>query len=260
MLCRDIVKIIEKAFPTVTALDFDNVGLLCGDFENDVQKIYISLDVTEQVVDEAIKWGADMLISHHPLLFQPIKSFNSDDYVGGMLLRLAQGNIAYYALHTNYDTMRMNDLVADLLDIKNREILKETLFLDDEPKGLGVKGEWATPMSLYDCCDYVKEKLQIDNVRVYGDLSQRISSVAICPGSGKMVIEDAIGKKVQLLITGDIKHHEGVEAVERGLFIIDAGHYATEQFFMEDMEQFLFSKNLEVEVKLARVKMPYQVL
>ena len=105
MLCRDVMNVIEKEYPLNYALSWDNVGLLVGRDDKEVKKIYIALDATDEVIDEAVKNGADMLITHHPMIFSPIKKIHNLDFVGGRILKLIQNDISYYAMHTNYDVL-----------------------------------------------------------------------------------------------------------------------------------------------------------
>ena len=101
MLCREIMQVIEAAYPRDAALDFDNVGLLAGRAEKEVSRVYIELDATDAVIDRAVKAGADMLITHHPLLFSPLKRITDEDFITRRILKLIQNAISYYAMHTN---------------------------------------------------------------------------------------------------------------------------------------------------------------
>ena len=103
MLCKDIIKIIEQDYSPRYALSWDNVGLLAGRDDKEVAKIYVALDATDEVVDEAILAGADMLVTHHPLIFSGMKQVNNQNFIGRRLVKLIQHDISYYAMHTNYD-------------------------------------------------------------------------------------------------------------------------------------------------------------
>ena len=115
-------------------------------------------------------------------------------------------------------------------------------------------------MTLEDCCNLIKEKFHLETVKVFGDLSMEVQKAAICPGSGKSVINTALKKSADVLITGDIDHHEGIDAVARGLAIIDAGHYGLESIYIEDMKKYLGRRISGIELKTMELKMPFQVI
>ena len=258
MLCRDIMKVIEATYPKHAALEWDNVGLLVGRTEKEVKKIYVALDATDEVIEQAVAANADMLITHHPLLFSPLKKITDEHFVGGRVVKLLQHDISYYAMHTNYDVCGMADISAAILGLDGAETLEVT---DKESmEGIGKVGDFSDPMSLQECGEFIKEKFQLDSVKVFGDLSSTVQRVAICPGSGKGMTELALEKNADVLVTGDIGHHEGIDAVAQGLAIIDAGHYGLEHIFIEDMANYL-RKNIEgIVVETHEITHPFQVI
>ena len=258
MLCRDIMKVIEATYPKHAALEWDNVGLLVGRTEKEVKKIYVALDATDEVIEQAVAANADMLITHHPLLFSPLKKITDEHFIGGRVVKLLQHDISYYAMHTNYDVCGMADISAAILGLDGAETLEVT---DKESmEGIGKVGDFSDPMSLQSCGEFIKEKFQLDSVKVFGDLSSTVQRVAICPGSGKGMTELALEKNADVLVTGDIGHHEGIDAVAQGLAIIDAGHYGLEHIFIEDMANYL-GKNVEgIVVETHEITHPFQVI
>lgn len=258
MLCRDIMKVIEATYPKHAALEGDNVGLLVGRTEKEVKKIYVALDATDEVIEQAVAANADMLITHHPLLFSPLKKITDEHFIGGRVVKLLQHDISYYAMHTNYDVCGMADISAAILGLDGAETLEVT---DKESmEGIGKVGDFSGPMSLQSCGEFIKEKFQLDSVKVFGDLSSTVQRVAICPGSGKGMTELALEKNADVLVTGDIGHHEGIDAVAQGLAIIDAGHYGLEHIFIEDMANYL-RKNIEgIVVETHEITHPFQVI
>ena len=261
MLCKDIMSVIEKKYPLNYALSWDNVGLLVGRDDKEVKKIYIALDATDEVIDEAVKNSADMLITHHPMIFSPIKKIHNLDFVGGRILKLIQNDISYYAMHTNYDVLGMAELSGDKMNMKDAEILEVTAEGDigeeDEPEGIGRVSDLEIPMTLRECCENVKDAFHLGAVKVFGNLEDKVKRIAICPGSGKSVIQAALDKHADVLITGDIGHHEGIDAVAQGLAIIDGGHYGIEHIFIEDMRQYLEKNLKDVEVIAAPIMHPF---
>ena len=260
MLCKEIVQVIEAAYPREAALDFDNVGLLAGRTEKEVERVYIALDATDAVIDRAVEAGADMLITHHPLIFSPLKKVTDEDFVSRRVVKLIQNDISYYAMHTNYDVLGMAELAEKILGIRDSEVLDITMEKDGKPEGIGRIGELEKPMTLEECCVYVKHKLNLGSLKVFGDMQAEVSRLAISPGSGKTAIAAAIAKGADVLVTGDIGHHDGLDAVEQGLAVIDAGHYGTEYIFIGDMRRFLEDKLPVLDVITTPVIHPFQVI
>lgn len=258
MLCRDIMEIIERTYPKHAALEWDNVGLLVGRTEKEVRKIYVALDATEEVIDAAIAMDADMLVTHHPLIFSPLKQITDEHFIGGRVVKLLQHDISYYAMHTNYDVLGMADLSAVMLGLENTEVFEATDL--EGQKGIGRVGELSSEMTLYQCCQLVKEKFRLDTVKVFGDVNRVVKRVALSPGSGKHMSDLALGKKADVFITGDIDHHEGMDAVERGLAIVDAGHYGLEHIFINDMVSYLRDNLKNIEVAQAEIRHPFFVI
>ncbi len=260
MLCKEIMEIIEKDYPPGSALEWDNVGLLAGRDKKEVGRIYIALDATDQVVREAAAWRADMLITHHPLIFGGMKRITDRDFIGRRLLALIQNDISYYAMHTNYDVCGMAELAGKKMGLKSPEVLEVTQGGEEGSLGIGQIGDVLQVMSLKECARKVKEAFGLSNVKVFGDLEGKASRIAICPGSGKSVIGEAIRKGADVLITGDIGHHEGIDSVAQGMAIIDAGHYGVEHIFIEDMKDYLRERLAGVEIAGASVAHPFQIV
>ena len=258
MICKDIIREIEKKFDRKHALSWDNVGLLVGRDDKEVQKIYVAVDPTDEVIQDAVEWGADMLITHHPLIFSGIKCVNNLDFEGRRVLKLAQNDISYYAMHTNYDVMGMADLAIQKLGEMAAEVLDVTETNEDgTEEGIGRVYTLKQPMTLLACCEHVKESFSLDHVRVFGKTDGMVTRVAICPGAGKSVIDAALKKQADVYITGDIGHHDGLDAVARGMAVIDAGHYGIEHIFIEDVKCYLECHLEGVEVKDAPIRHPF---
>lgn len=260
MKCSEIIEIIEAVYPKSAALGFDNVGLQAGRREKEVKRIYLALDATDQVIEDAIRAQVDLLITHHPLIFTPLKSVTDEDFISRRIVRLIQHDISYYAMHTNYDVLGMAALAENVLELEDTEVLDVTMEQKERQEGIGRVGSLSREMTLQECCAYVKEKLNLDTVKVFGDLEQPVKRLAISPGSGKSEVLPAVLRGADVLVTGDIGHHEGLDAVAQGLSIIDAGHYGTEYIFVEDMRRFLEERTNDVEILAAPVMHPFQVL
>lgn len=246
MRLSTLIEKLNEKYPNNICEQWDNVGLLIGDKNEDIKKVLVSLDVTSKAIDKAIKVGANLIISHHPLIFKPIKKIVSDDIIGKKILKLIQNNISIYAMHTNLDSSLdgLNDYVFKKLDISAKRIfVNETnnrplrfYKLDQE-------------ISLDKMVKIVKDKLNIQNVRVISNdyTSNKIGTFAIVTGSG-MDFFDEVKDKIDLFITGDLKYHDALDSLEYGLSIIDFGHYESEIHAVDLVETYL-KENTDLEVE-----------
>ena len=250
MKVREKLSVLDQIAPLEYKEEWDNCGLLLGDMDADVRRILITLDVTDEVVNQAIQAKADLIISHHPLIFAPLKQINTDDFIAARILKLANHKINYIAMHTNMDTTGLSDLANDLLKIKKERAIGVNINQDNPEIGIGSIGNFLddngnkVDITLRDAVLRTKNAFRLDIVKVYGNLDSVIEKVAVCTGSGKDMIEECIKEKCDLLITGDITYHAGLDAYERGLNIIDAGHYGTEIIFVDLLMAF-FMMNFE---------------
>ena len=245
MLCSEIIQVIEASYPKSAALGFDNVGLLVGRADKETDKVYLAVDATDAVIEHAIAAGAGMLITHHPLIF---------------VMKLIRNDISCYAMHTNYDVLGMGALAGRILELKDAEVLDVTMETDGAKEGIGRVGDLGKEMTLEECCVYVKHKLNLGTLKVFGDMDRKVSRLAVSPGSGKSAVSPAIAAGADALVTGDIGHHEGLDAVARGLAVIDAGHYGTEYIFLDDMKQFFDSRLPGIGTVVEPVVHPFQVI
>ncbi len=257
MLCREIIEVIEDTYPKSSALEWDNVGLLVGRDDKEVGHIYVALDADDTVIGDAARAGADLLVTHHPLIFSGLKQVTNRDFIGARALGLIREDISYYAMHTNYDVKRMGELSCEKLGLTGAEALEATgVCGDGEEEGIG-KLARTEPLTLAEFCGRVKKAFQLDALRVFGDMGKRVEYVGICPGSGKSVIGAALSKGADVLVTGDIGHHEGTDAQAQGMAVIDAGHYGIEHIFVEDMVSFFRERLQQVKVSAAPVRHPF---
>ena len=256
MKAYELTSWLEKKYPSDAAEDWDNVGLLAGDDTNEISHVFLALDLTEETLAEAIEDGADMIITHHPMIFSGIKKINNHSFTGRKILTLIQKGIVYYAMHTNYDVMGMAELAADMLDLKDRKVLEEVL----DGEGIGRVGDLPRSMTLEECANFVKGRFGLPNVKIFGELEKQVQRAAICPGSGKSEAKPALSMGAEVYITGDIDHHTGIDMADCGMAIIDAGHYGVEHIYIADMEHFLKENCPELRVYTAPVKQPFQVL
>lgn len=260
MRCKEIMNWIEERYPVSYAEEWDNVGLLVGRDDKEVACVFLALDLTDEVLKQAEEAGADLIITHHPMLFSPVKKINNQSVNGRRILKLIREDISYYAMHTNYDVMGMADLSAEYLQLKETEVLDVTVASEKGPEGFGRVGELPREMSLRECALFVKEQLSLPDVRVYGDPGQPVRRAAVCTGSGKSMIRQALEAGADVYVTGDIDHHTGIDTAAEGMGLIDAGHYGTEYIFMEAMRQALGSAFPGLRIAMAPVRVPYLLL
>ena len=260
MRCEDLLRMLEELSPVSYAESWDNPGLLAGRYDKEIKKIYIALDATTEVIEDAKRCGADMLLTHHPLIFKGIKKVNYEDFIGRRILTLVQADICYYAMHTNFDVMGMADAAAERLMLSQRRVLDVTYEKDGVTQGIGRIGSLKQPMPLDECAQVVKQAFGIEWVKVFGEPDRPVETVAICPGSGKSMIGAALAGNVDVLITGDIDHHDGIDALERGMAVIDAGHFGLEQIFVPYMAEYIKRQTEHIEVITQTLKSPFRIV
>ena len=261
MKLRDIMKVIEADFPKNLAMDWDNVGLIVGDEEAEIHKVLINLDVTDAAVDRAVRSGADLILTHHPLLFRPLRTVTEQNFIARRVRELIRHDINYYAMHTNFDIAGMADLNAEDLALRDPEVLEVLGNYDDGREyGLGRIGQLEKEMTLADLARKVKEAMKLDAVRVYGDPDRIVSRVGVSSGAGKSAVSDALAKDADVLITGDLDYHTAIDANARGLAMIDAGHYGTELIYITYMADYVREKFPSLTVLTMEIEQPYTVI
>lgn len=253
---RQLLEKFNTLCPFSMAMEGDNPGFLVGDPEREVKKAALALDVTSTVIEEAIEKGADMIVTHHPLIYRPAKDVCAAGHLGRRLLKLAENRISHIALHTNFDICVMAELAAGKLEMTNCRVLEAA----GEREGLGRIGRLPREMSLRELAGYVKERLALDFVTMAGDGEKKVQKAAISTGSGKSGVDACLENGVQVLITGDVDHHTAVDALEMGLFLIDAGHFGTEKMFAEYMAEYFKREIPEVEAYIGQMGPPFTVV
>ena len=248
MKLKEIMQLLEEFCPRSFAMSWDNVGLQVGYADKEVKTIALAVDATSEVIAEAASQGADLILTHHPLLFGGVKRITDSDYVGSRVLNLVRQDICCYAMHTNFDVLGMADASADLLQLMDREVLEVTYEDELSVEGIGRIGTLKEPMKLSECAALVSRAFGIDHVRYYGDPEQMLVTCAILPGSGKGEIDLAVKSGADVYITGDISHHDGIDAVEKGIAVIDAGHYGIEKIFIPYMKEYLEREMPEIRI------------
>lgn len=235
---REIQEKVEELAPVPAAEDWDNPGLLLGSAEKEIRKALVALDARPEIVEEAVAQGVDMILTHHPVIFRDIKAVNDGSGQGRKLLKLLQNDISVYSMHTNFDTCPggMGDIVCERLGLEKLGPLEPSAY--DASFGLGFVAELSEEMSARELSKLVKERFGLPYVLFY-DAGKGIRRIACCPGSGKGELSAVLKTKVDAFLTGDMGHHEGLDYMEEGISLIDAGHYGLEHIFVPYMADFL---------------------
>jgi dinuclear metal center YbgI/SA1388 family protein len=267
----DIVKIMNQFAPPWLAEEWDNVGLQIGDLRWPARSIWTALDPTLEVVKAACKEDVDLLVTHHPLFFRPIKSIDFHSPYGSIIKTAVQHQLAIFSAHTNLDMVRdgVNDVLARRLGLKRIEILQphkwEQQFKagDEETRhvspaigkeighGIGRIGALDKIRSLKSLALIVKERLNLDFVKIAGNQKLKVSQVAICSGSGSSLMKSFLASTAQAYISGDIHYHDARDAESANRAIIDIGHFASEHLMVEALAQQLAKILTEAGIKAA---------
>lgn len=353
MLLKELVKIIEDKYSPNLAYEWDNVGLLVGDYGSDVKRVLLALDADESVIEEAVERGADLIITHHPFLFKGMKKINSSSYRGRAIIRLIKEGISLYCMHTNFDIARdglndslcrkmglkniedlsviqaeglakiavyvpkthedivrkalaeggaghignydscsfstdgvgrfrplegsnphlgRKDVVCDVEEVKIESVLPKKklktalehvcsvhpyeevaydvyeLLNEGDSIGIGRIGEIESEVGLEEFVEGLKSCLDIELLKIAGDPKMNVKRVAVVSGSGSEFMSEAVKKGAQVIVTGDVKYHQAQEALEKGIAVVDAGHYGSEKIFAEIMAGFLKDSTMGVEI------------
>lgn len=231
MTVKDIYNFIDKIAPFDTACDFDNAGLLIGNENAEVTGALACLDCTDSAVQKALELNANLIITHHPVIFTPIKTVLSDSIV----YKCVKNNISVISAHTNLDTAQggVNDCLANTLELENIE----KIICDD---GFSIRlGSLPLSMSCKEFAEYCSEKLNIK--ARYCDTHKPIKTVAVCGGSGGDLL-CYVYNKADAFVTADTKHHLFNECENKGLMLLDCGHYNTEDTVIEPLTKVLASE------------------
>ena len=236
---KDIFLFMNKIAPFEKSMKFDNCGLLIGDANNEVKKVLVALDITKNVIKEASEIGADLIISHHPVIFSALKTIK----FGSIPDLICKSNINVICAHTNLDVAEtgVNFHLAKSIGLSNLETLA---YEDNLP--LGFIGDLSAELDCKEFALHVKKSLNCSGIR-YTKLNKRIKKVAVCSGSGGEFYEKAYLKGADALVTGEIKHSQILAANELPITIVDAGHFKTENVIVEPLKNELISNFPEIE-------------
>ncbi len=250
----DIFQIIEERAPRDLACDWDNVGLQVGDPSVSVDTVLMALDFTLDVLNEAKRMQAQMVVVHHPVIFTPLRVLNTEEPLVELLAETLSAGVVVYAAHTNLDAAAegVSTVLANRLQLKDIQPLPRTT--------MGRGGSLPLPMSLAGLVEYARERLSLRDYQYFGPDECRIEKVAVCGGSGGDLVKSAVDFGAQILITGDIGYHDLLEARARGLCLMDAGHAQTEEPAVDDLAAYLKRRfrenNMDIECRVSASASP----
>lgn len=242
----DIFELLDGKAPCALKLDFDNVGHLVGHADAPVTRVMTALDITDDVIDEAIACGAELIVSHHPLVFDAVKTVTDATWVGRRILTLAEHRIAAICMHTNLDAAQGG--VNDALMAALGGTVTETL---DPVSGIGRIGELSEEMPLADFLCHTKSALNGNSLR-YHDAGRAVRRVACCGGSGGSDIALAHDAGCDTYVTADVKYDQFLEAKNHGINLIDADHFCTENVVVPVLAGWLREAFPALDVRISQ--------
>ncbi len=236
MTVFDIYSYLNSLFPTDTACDFDNVGILVGEKNALVKKAIVALDCTLETIKKAKDMNSNLIITHHPVIFEPLKKI----LLGSVVFELIKNEISVISMHTNLDIAE-NGVSEELCKIIGLSDISSVTSSD----GFVLKSGVISPISANKLAQQIKERLN-GNIR-YTDGNKDISRVLVCSGSGGEFVFDAVLSGYDALVTSEVKHHQFLFAKDNGLSVFDAGHFCTEDIIVEPLAKTLNERFNDIE-------------
>ena len=248
MKACDIISALEEFAPLSAKEEWDNTGLSVGDPSREISAVMLSLDCTEAVIDEAISRGAEMVVTHHPLIFSPLKQISTEEAIGRMILKAAKNDMVIYSAHTNMDKVSggVSGIMAQKLMLRDVQILSAEA---DTTYGLGVVGNLPSPLDFEEIVAVLKTKFGAKVLKCSGNNKGKVSRIALCGGSGSSLIPYAEKAGADLFITGDISYHHFIRDGKTA--IIDIGHFESESGILDLIKTLLTKKFTNFAVLIA---------
>jgi dinuclear metal center YbgI/SA1388 family protein len=247
LIVKELCSVIERLAPEILKENYDNVGLMVGNLDQEVSSILVALDCTFEVIDEAKKNNCNFIFTHHPLLFNKPSSITTESLQGRKIIELIKSDINLYSSHTNLDSLSggMGDILMALLGFPKGRVIESSTVkgFDDGNNGIGRIVNLEQERTLEMIISEVKERLNLGELRYIGDENMSVNTIAVVNGSGTDYIDLCRKKGADCVITGDVSYHYASDSKEQNLAIIDAGHFGTEWCaFIE------FSKKVQLEI------------
>lgn len=223
MLAKKLIDRFESFAPKTIAFTNDPVGLQIGNVNNDIKRVMVTLDVRPEVVDEAIKQNCDMIFSHHPLIFRPIKNLDLSNPQNQMYAKLIQNSILVYSAHTNLDVAKggMNDWLTEAMGLNH----VQTVYSNHYDTNIGRIGVLPTPVTVEKFAKTLKKNFKLDGLRlVTSDNEAMVKNVAVVGGDGGKFYPEMLKAGADVFVTGDVYYHTGHDMLADGINVVDVGH------------------------------------
>lgn len=240
MKIKQVTHFLEELAPLQDAEDFDNVGLLVGNYQTEITNILVTLDTLEITIDEAIEKKCNLIISFHPIIFSGLKHLNGNNYVERVAIKAIQNNIAIYAMHTALDNSfdGVSAKMCEVLGLVNRQFLIPNATKNI---GMGMLAEFPSALSEKDFLNILRDRFNAKGIRYSPLLNKKIKRVAVLGGSGAFAIDAAKKIGADAYVSADFKYHDFFKA-ENEILLVDIGHYESEQFTKNLLVDYLNKK------------------
>lgn len=254
MKIQEVIEALEQFAPLPLQESYDNAGLQVGLTENNVSGALLCLDVTEDVIDEAVRKGCNLVVSHHPLLFRGLKCLSNRDYIQRTVWKAVRNDICVVSMHTNLDNAEggVNHMIAQKLNLNNVEFLAEERTVinskgNEVKGGSGIIGTLPEPMQAADFVELVNRTFNVGCCQTNPLLLRSINRVAVCGGAGSFLAKNAMQKGADAFLVGEMGYHEffGMDQLMQVLCI---GHYESEQFTTKIFRQIINALNADIPV------------
>ncbi len=264
----DMVALMEKVAPLMLAESWDNCGLQVGALQWPVKKVWVALDPLLSVVEAAARQAVDLVITHHPLIFKPLRKIDLDTPEGKIIAAAMKAQVAIYAAHTNLDsaTDGINDVLARKIGLNRLEPLVPATPVeihDDEipdasPVGIGRLGRLDPPRTVTHLAREIKRQLGLTHVKVAGQAEKVVGKVAVCSGSGGGLLADFLASEAEVFVSGDLRYHDARAVEDAGRALIDIGHFGSEHLMVDalfhKLEQVVTNAGWKVQIAPCRLE------
>ncbi len=240
LILQDILQILDRIAPSEMAEEWDNVGLQVGGLGREVEWIWVALDPSIEVVSAACREGVGLLVTHHPLIFRPLRRIDTQTSPGTVIEAALRHGLAIYTMHTNLDAAPggLNDLLAKKVGLRRIQPLTAAAGRRQR-SGLGRRGELPRRLPLSRLAWQLKQRMKLENVRIVGNLDTPVKRVAVSTGSGGSLVPSFLASAAEVFITGDLRYHDAREIETAGRCAIDIGHFHSEYLMTSDVTQRL---------------------
>lgn len=255
MKIKEVAEALERFAPLPLQESYDNAGLQIGLTEAEVSGALLCLDVTEEIVEEAIRKGCNLIVSHHPLIFRKLAHISDENYVQRTVLKAIKNDIAIVSMHTNMDAAEggVNFKIAEKLGLQNIQFIGKQQEAGNNVKGgEGILGESAEPMAADDLVLQLRKTFEVECVQCNQLLRREIRKIALCGGAGSFLLDEAIAAGADAFITGEMSYHDFF-GHDQQIQICVIGHYQSEQFTMEIFQDIINKECPGVKTEITEI-------